>query len=151
MSTALMDRPSALGESLWGEEGDAQAPSSPSALGLLSPLTDEESAPRPEAQQEPDGDSRRIFDELADELAIASRGLSSTRLAYRHPAYVEIMALGEQSIPWLVERLETPGDRPIWLRMLGSMTRFQPGAGSETIPEAAAAWIRWNKRRQAAQ
>jgi len=53
--------------------------------------------------------------------------------------------MGELVIPWLLERLDTPGDRPIWLRLLGSLTRFQPGAGSNTIPEAAAAWVTWGK------
>ncbi len=144
-----MDPPAAH-PSLWGDEDeDGVVAPSQSALELLSPLEDQTIEPKREERQMSDGVSRRIFDELADELALATRGLSSTRLAYHHPAYAEIMAMGEQGIPWLVERLETPGDRPIWLRMLGSLTQFQPGAGRETIPEAAAAWIVWNKRRQA--
>jgi len=119
---------------LWEDEDDAPEPAV-SALETLS-LPDDEHH---------DDDARLVFEELADELAEATRGLSSTRLAYRHPAYQEILAMGELVIPWLLERLDTPGDRPIWLRLLGSLTRFQPGAGSNTIPEAAAAWVTWGK------
>jgi hypothetical protein len=142
MSTALVDSP-ATTLPPWGEDDVAEERTS--ALALLSPLDEEDK------EQDAQPDDRRIFDELADELAYATRGLSSTRLACRHPAYAEIMAMGERTIPWLVERLETPSDRPIWLRLLGSLTRFQPGAGRDTIPEAAAAWIRWGKQQHNAR
>src|ERR1700728_61576 len=94
-----------------------------------------------------DDDARSLFEELADELVTVTRGLSSTRLAVRHPAYSEILAIGESCIPWILERLQVPGSRPIWLRLLGSLTPFPPGAGKETIPEAAAAWVAWGKLR----
>jgi hypothetical protein len=137
MSTELLERPSAK-VTQWGDEEDRTVETPRSALDALSPLAGE---------NRNDDDDRRLFDELADELAYASRGLSSTRLASRHPAYAEILAIGERCIPWLLERLEAPGDRPIWLRLLSSLTRFQPGAGKDTIPEAAAAWVAWGKLR----
>jgi hypothetical protein len=150
MSTGLMERPTATVAS-WDDEDvdEVGAASERSALDLLSPIQ-----PSPgdaqvgenKASKKPDVARRRLFDELADELSYAARGLSSTRLALQHPAFAEITAMGNQTIPWLVERLETPGDRPIVLRLLGSLTRFQPGAGRDTIPEAAEAWIAWAKR-----
>lgn len=84
---------------------------------------------------------------LADELAEATGVMSSTRRAMRHPAYIEILALGEPAIPLLVRRLSDAWSRPLWLRLLGSLTTFQPGANQETVPEAAAEWMRWAKRR----
>ncbi|HEY5044678.1 MAG TPA: hypothetical protein VII53_02355 [Solirubrobacteraceae bacterium] len=139
MSTTVMERPT-FEASSWGDEDDDLAQGPPTPLDAVSPLDDGIDA---------EGDERRLFDELADELAYASRGLSSTRLAIGHPAYAEILAMGERAIPWLLGRLETPGDRPIWLRLLGSLTQFQPGAGRDTIPEAAAAWVTWGKIRHA--
>jgi hypothetical protein len=93
------------------------------------------------------GRDKLLFVELADELAAAARGLSSTKRAARHPAYGEILAMGDAAIPWLIERLEKPGDRPLWLRLLGSLTPFEPGAGRETISDAALAWVEWGKSR----
>jgi hypothetical protein len=138
MSTKLLERPG-YDIDLWDDEDESRETRSPSALAVLSSRDDvnEGAAAR--------HDDKLLFDELADELAGAARGMSSTRLALGHPAYVEILALGDQAIPWLLERLASAGDRPIWLRLLGSLTRYQPGAGMETIPEAAAAWIRWGK------
>jgi hypothetical protein len=139
MSTELLERP-ATNVIQWGDEEHATVDTPRSALDALTSLAD--------TNGDDDGD-RRLFGELADELAYASRGLSSTRLAAHHPAYAEILAIGERCIPWLLERLEAPGDRPIWLRLLSSLTRFQPGAGKDTIPEAAAAWVAWGKLRNA--
>lgn len=99
----------------------------------------------PSSASDADDEQRALFETLADELATATRGLSSTRRAARHPAYAEILALGEQAIPWLLNRLECPGDRPLWLRLLGALTHYQPGAGRETIPEAAEAWMGWGR------
>ena len=170
MSNALLERAGGIRTRAWDDEDDASefgadnivvgiwdeddghdpgshGQATRSALELLSPVAHEEPTEAREDRQEGDDQVRQFFEELADELAHATRGLSSTRLARRHPAYAEIMALGERSIPWLVERLDTPGERPIWLRLLGSLTRFQPGAGKDTIPEAAEAWIQWNKQR----
>jgi hypothetical protein len=148
MSTPVMERTSLRTLARpWGEAEVTE--DSQSALDLLSPLDGtDDTEPRQAERVEDTDDARRVFEELADELSDATRALSSTRLALGHPAYAEIMAMGERCIPWLIERLETVGDRPIWLRLLGSLTRFQPGAGQETVPEAAAAWIRWNRQRQ---
>jgi hypothetical protein len=90
-------------------------------------------------------DTNAIFDLLADDLESAMLVAGSTRRLMRHSAYTEILAMGEDAIPLLLERLGRPGARPLWLRLLGSLTTFQPGAGQSTVPEAAAAWITWGK------
>lgn len=86
------------------------------------------------------------FDVLADELEEAAAALSSTRRGLALPAYMGILALGEDAIPLLLRRLQTTSRRPIFLRLLASLTAFQPGAGRETVEEAAAEWVRWGKR-----
>lgn len=82
---------------------------------------------------------------LADELEEAASAASSTRSVMVHPVYAEILELGKPALPLLIERLDDTRNRPIWLRLLGSLTTFHPGAGRETIPEAVAAWRRWAK------
>ena len=102
----------------------------------------EETKPRPLSPEQ----IRARFDLLADELALAGAGVSATRRLRRHPAYVGILSLGEPAIPLLLERLHRMGSRPIWLSLLGSLTSFQPGAGQQTVEDAAAHWVAWGKR-----
>jgi hypothetical protein len=121
-------------------------------------LFDENEAPAEDARRSPlellelkhaTDDAAAIqaqFDALADELVVAAAGASSTRRVARHPAYGDILALGPDAVPLLLGRVTTGQNRPIWLRLLGSLTTFQPGAGKETIPEAAEAWLRWARR-----
>src|SRR4051812_21885685 len=45
------------------------------------------------------------FDLLAEELEYAGAGVSSTRRLMAHRAYTEILALGKDAIPLLLERL----------------------------------------------
>ncbi|MCW2570273.1 MAG: hypothetical protein JWO88_331 [Frankiales bacterium] len=138
MTTALLEAPTSPDyDDFWADEAEESASSRD-----LSPLETLRSS------VSIDDDARRTqFAELADELEIATAGLSSTRRASRHPAYGEILAMGDVAIPWLLERLEAPGARPLWLRLLGTLTSFQPGAGQETISESAKAWLRWGRTR----
>lgn len=89
-------------------------------------------------------DLRDRFDGLAEELEQAAAGLSSTRRAMVHPAFTEILALGDEVIPKCVNRLKTTSNRPLWLRVLGTLTPFSPGAGQQSIDAAAEAWLRWS-------
>jgi hypothetical protein len=139
-SAALLDHPG-TSSGLWADDEDEcqQDSASVAPLEVVASASDEVA--------ERADDEKLLFEELADELDAVMRGESSTRLAMRHPAYGEILALGDKAVPWLLKRLEVPGNRPLWLRLLGSLTHFQPGAGMETVPDAAAAWVRWGKLR----
>ncbi|HEV3000178.1 MAG TPA: hypothetical protein VGW75_05500 [Solirubrobacteraceae bacterium] len=92
-------------------------------------------------------ESRLQFSLLADELESAMLGAGSTRRVSRHPAYAELVDMGDSAIPYLLERVREPGVRPLWLRLLSALTPFPPGAGCETISDAAAAWIQWGSVR----
>jgi hypothetical protein len=85
------------------------------------------------------------FSELAEELEERAAGLSATRRAMKFPAFNEILALGDAVLPEVIARLKTSDNRPLWLRVLGTLTPFPPGAGAETVDDAAAAWIRWGR------
>jgi hypothetical protein len=109
--------------------------------------SDEASSVPPSVEQPASLDELRTeFELLAAELSDAARALSSTRRAINHPAYGEILSMGTSAIPLLLDRLRHDGNRPLWLRLLGSLTTLQPGAGRETIEEAAEAWLTWAKR-----
>jgi hypothetical protein len=88
---------------------------------------------------------RAEFEDLADELAEAAIGMSSTRRLLKHPAYTGILALGDEAIPLLLDRLRTGENRPAWLTVLGSLTTLPPAAGASTIDAAANAWLRWQR------
>lgn len=143
MSTsALLERPT-YETDLWSDE-DETPEATTSALSAVSPR--EQPDDRRRGTEKRSNSQRTVFNELADELAEATRALSSTRLAARHPAYGEILALGDEAIPWLLERVRIAGDRPLWLSLLGSLTPFPASAGKETVAEAAAAWVELGKR-----
>ena len=108
-------------------------------------------APQPSAQSgaAADLDAEDVaarFAVLADQLEAESTIVSNTRRLVRQPAFIDILALGNDAIPLLLHRLETSDAQPVWLRLLGSLTSFQPGAGQETIEAAAAEWLRWGRR-----
>jgi hypothetical protein len=87
------------------------------------------------------------FEVMADELEESAAIVSSTRTLRNHPAYQGILALGDDAVPLLLKRLELSSNRPIWLRLLSSLTPYSPGAGHETIREASAAWLQWGRQR----
>ncbi len=83
------------------------------------------------------------FDVLADELEEAAGAMASPRKAMRHPAYGEILALGRPAIPLALERMQESGNRPLWMRLLGSLTGIKPSQHQVTIGEAERQWLRW--------
>jgi hypothetical protein len=98
---------------------------------------------RVRAAEEPSSSEREMFEILAGELEDAAAGLASPRKAMRHPAYTEILALGFEAVPWIMSRIETARNRPLWMRVLGSLTGLPPGRGAETVVDAAQAWLAW--------
>jgi hypothetical protein len=99
----------------------------------------------PPANVKDDDSIAAEFQLLAEELEAAASGVSSTRRLMGHPAYSEILALGNDAIPLLLDRLRTGRNRPTWLTLLGSLTVLPPSAGKDTIDEAAETWLRWHK------
>ncbi len=137
MSTATLAPRSALDEIEYWDDEDCD-------LGADSgPLVDRMSGAYDQARS----DAAVAFALLADDLESVMLVTGSTRRLTQHPAYTEILALGDEAIPLLLERLAYPGARPLWLRLLGALTAFQPGAGKNTVSEATIAWIKWGKRR----
>jgi hypothetical protein len=54
--------------------------------------------------------------------------------------------MGDDVVPLLIRRLQSPGARPVWLSLLGSIMGAPPAFGEQTIAESAEAWTLWGKR-----
>jgi hypothetical protein len=62
-----------------------------------------------------------------------------------HPAYQEIVAMGQEVVPLLLRDLEQEPDH--WFAALGAITGAQPVPPEDRgdIEKMAAAWLRWGK------
>ena len=85
------------------------------------------------------------FDLLAQEWLTDTRFLSSTQQMVVHPAYQQIIGLGEAVVPLLLQQLEQKSGR--WFWALKSITRADP-----VPPEARGntglmiqAWLDWGR------
>jgi len=87
------------------------------------------------------------FDRLADEWDKATAYLSSMDKASRHPAYQEIIRMGEAVLPYLLRDLEATQRH--WFIALKQITGTNPipldDAGN--VPKMADAWLRWAKEK----
>lgn len=132
MSTAVAAPPRST-DSVWAEMGVWHVPTGASAT-----LED--------AQARATNELAGRFAVLATQLAVDAAGVSAPRRLLRHPAYVEILLMGEDAVPLLLQRLQRPGGRPVWLSLLGMITTAPPGLGTETTEDATTAWLRWGKK-----
>lgn len=91
----------------------------------------------------PDDEAR--FRQLAREWRKGTAHLSSAARMAKHPAYQEIIRMGESAVPLLLAELaRKPGH---WFLALHTITGANPvPPGSEgNINEMVQAWIRWGK------
>lgn len=107
----------------------------------------ERGAPAPEAAPPVNSRAAGRFAIYARLLEMDAAGVSAPRRLARHPAYAEILSMGDDAIPFLLRKLQGKSGRPLWLSLLGNITAERPGLGNETIDDAADAWIRWGRRR----
>jgi hypothetical protein len=146
MSSAVLERESI---SFWGvEDFDAVDPQRWLMVAAQAPAVRADEASHSDDSRDHyvrDLVLRSRFNVLADQLADDTAGISSTRRMVRHPAYVGILLMGQDAVPYLVERLQTGEHRPTWLKLLGSLTSLPPSAGQETIEGSTNAWLRWAK------
>ena len=86
------------------------------------------------------------FQQLVDEWKAGTAGLSSPRSIAGHPAYSQIIALGEPILPLIFRDLRDNGGW--WYPALRTLTGVNP------VPESArghpelndAAWLRWGRK-----
>jgi hypothetical protein len=88
---------------------------------------------------------REHFRKLADDWLDATRFTSSFSEMSNHPAYREIIDLGDQVVPLLLRELQ---DRPnLWFTALTQITGANPVQDKERgqIEKMRKAWLRWGK------
>jgi hypothetical protein len=61
-----------------------------------------------------------------------------------HPAYQRIIGLGPAAVPLLLRELEHRPDH--WFWALKSITGQDPAEGTDSIGEAARAWMKWGRQ-----
>jgi hypothetical protein len=79
--------------------------------------------PAPLSKYEPDG-LERIFSELVQRVLAGTRAESSTQRIAIHPAYQQIIGLGQPAVPLLLREVERRSGR--WFWALKSITREDP-------------------------
>jgi hypothetical protein len=100
-------------------------------------------APVPAARQTESVEQK--FQRLAAQWRAETEHLSSTSRMFNHPAYREIIALGQGVLPLLFRDLAREPDH--WFAALRALTGAQPVPPEDRgrIDRMAEAWLRWAK------
>ncbi len=85
------------------------------------------------------------FHRLADIWQAAVAHHSSSRMRDNHPAYREIIAMGQEVVPLLLADLET--NRRHWFTALTALTGADPVPAEEAgdIVRMQQAWLQWGR------
>lgn len=95
------------------------------------------------------------FDRLADEWDHTTMHLSNLRTILDHPACRKIIAMGDEAIPWCLERLRG-NSRLAWSMLLRELTGEDPGPAPERIKGSLFAynvkaianrWLAWGQEK----
>lgn len=89
------------------------------------------------------GPTERRFTELADRCREQAGSIGEAAVM-QHPAWLEIVSLGEDAVPFMLEMLEQ--DPPeSWFSALQRITKVNPVLAGCTAP--ADAWLNWGRQR----
>ena len=90
----------------------------------------------------------RLFERLTAEWKRETAHLSSPPAIAEHPAYQEIIGMGEKAIPLILRDLQQTGGQ--WFRALRSITGESPIQPEDrgNIDAMAKAWVDWGKQHQ---
>ena len=72
---------------------------------------------------------------------------SSLSKKFQHPAYRQIVGMGDKALPWILRELQ---DRPgHWFEALRAIARKSPVPSEDRADpkKARAAWLKWGKDR----
>ena len=88
---------------------------------------------------------RQRFTELADQWEIETVFLSSSGQASKHPAYQEIIGMGKQAVPLILERMQA--ERGHWFIALRAITGANPvkPADRGKVAVMQASWLEWGE------
>ncbi|HLX59806.1 MAG TPA: hypothetical protein VKX17_00865 [Planctomycetota bacterium] len=85
------------------------------------------------------------FNALADEWYEATRAHSSIALKAIHPAYQQIIGMGEDALPFIFKRLQT--GKGHWFWALTAITGEMPIPKDDMgrVPKMKEHWIKWGQ------
>ncbi|MXY35894.1 MAG: hypothetical protein F4Y54_03835 [Dehalococcoidia bacterium] len=88
---------------------------------------------------------RMRFDALADEWAHETRFQSSSTEVAMHPAYQQIIGMGPEALPFILDRLGRQTEH--WFWALGAISGEDPVDPDEAgkVEAMASAWLRWGR------
>lgn len=97
-------------------------------------------------QYEPD-ELERIFCHLVQKMLSETRSESSTQRIAMHPAYQQIIGLGQPAVPFLLREIERKSGR--WFWAMKSITREDPVPVSDRgrTKKMVDAWLTWGKQK----
>ena len=89
--------------------------------------------------------TKERFIRLATIWKSETRFLSSTTKMAEHPAYKEIITMGDQAVPLILRELESKPDH--WFKALRAITGAQPvpPADAGNVPLMTKAWLSWGR------
>ncbi len=87
------------------------------------------------------------FERLVNQWRDENHGVSSTHKLTMHPAYQEIIGMGEEVVPLLLRELEKKSGQ--WFGALKSITRVDPVPSEHKgkTKEMTKAWLEWGRER----
>lgn len=83
------------------------------------------------------------FRQLADQWRHETKYFSSVSKMALHPAYQQIIGLGQLAVPLILSELQQRPDH--WLWALHAITGEDPAPPDASFPEAVEAWIEWGR------
>jgi hypothetical protein len=129
---------------------DADGPTQPERLSQMAELRLDARKPAEELAEEVLRWARKAevqdrFQVLAAEWRQAVGPLSSVTKIVQHPAYREIISLGQEVVPLMLRDLEHGPDH--WFAALRTLTGADPVAPEDRgrMERMAAAWVRWGR------
>ncbi|MGH2412921.1 MAG: hypothetical protein ACRDEA_04335 [Microcystaceae cyanobacterium] len=101
--------------------------------------------PSYQSRSEPD-DLERIFNHLVQWVLTDTRSESSTLRIAIHPAYQQIIGLGQPAVPFLLREVERRSGRWFWaLKAITRQDPVQPNDRGKT-PKMIEAWLSWGQQ-----
>jgi hypothetical protein len=127
MTMRALDKPEPINRK---NAADAGSPGRPESLALL-----------------PSRGAQERFQQLVKRWKKATEHLSSVARMAKHPAYREIIQMGEAAVPLLLAELKRDPD--FWFAALREITQENPvpAQSAGKIEEMTQAWIEWGKAR----
>ena len=86
-------------------------------------------------------DVRTVFERLASDWEAETNAESSLARIFNNEKYLQIIGLGPQAVPYMLERFRLEPER--WYGALRAVTRADPAAGDRSREAVVAAWDAW--------